>query len=549
MTRNQVETALQEKDMVDFIVIGSGFGGSVSALRLAEKGYEVLILERGRRYRNKDFPRTNWNLRKSLWIPNLGLYGIWNLSLLKHVFILHGTGVGGGSLNYCNNLLVPPEEVFEKPEWGPGDWNIRLAPFYETAKRMLGAVPSPSVSEADKILAEIGKEIRGEDTFHINDVGVFFGEPDKTVPDPYFGGEGPERTGCTFCGACMIGCPIGAKNTLDKNYLYLAEHKFGVQIRSETEVTGVRLIDGGYEVLTKNPTGLVRSKKVFRSKCVVFSGGVMGTVKLLLDCKGRGLLPKLSNQLGNFVHTNSEALIGVRSNNRRADYSGHISITSGIYPDEKTHIEVVRFNKGSDLLGLLATLLTDGGGRIPRFVRFLGNALRHPLVLLESLWFFGWAAQTPILLVMQTIDSYMRFDHKRRWWRLGKRSMNSALGPGSRKVPSYIPIANRIARRMGEKINGQPMSSWSEVLLDVPTTAHILGGAVMGETAAKGVADFAAQIHGYPGLFVVDGSVVPVNLGVNPSLTITALAEYIMSQIPDKAKRIGKAGLRKKVTE
>jgi cholesterol oxidase len=486
--------------MYDYIIIGSGFGGSVSALRLAEKGYQVLVLEKGKRYRSEDFPRTNWNLRKNLWVPHLGLYGIWVLSLLKHVFILHGTGVGGGSLNYCNQLLVPPDEVFKKSEWGPGDWKAKLAPFYDIAKRMLGANPSPSVGKADKILAEIGREIRGEDTFHINDVGVFFGESDKTVPDPYFDGDGPDRTGCTFCGACMIGCPVGSKNTLDKNYLYLAEHKYGVE------------------------------------RGVVFSGGVMGSVKLLLDCKTKGMLPNLSRHLGNYVRTNSEALLAVTSNDRHADYSDQISITSGIYPDENTHVEVVRFNKGSDLMSSLTTPLTDGGGRIPRVVHFLGTVLRHPLAFIKSLWPFGWAQRTSVLLVMQTLQNHIRFDYRRRWWRLGKRSMNSRLVTGAKKAPSYIPIANEIARRMGKKMNGQPMSSWPEVLLDVPTTAHILGGAVMGESPEKGVADFSGEIHGYPNLYVVDGSNVPVNLGVNPSLTITAVAEYIMSRFPIKRK-------------
>jgi len=522
--------------MYDYIIIGSGFGGSVSALRLAEKGYQVLVLEKGKRYGSEDFPRTNWNLRKNLWVPRLGLYGIWVLSLLKHVFILHGTGVGGGSLNYCNQLLVPPDEVFKKPEWGPGDWKARLAPFYDIAKRMLGATPSPSVGKADRILAEIGREIRGEDTFHINDVGVFFGEPDKTVPDPYFDGDGPDRTGCTFCGACMIGCPVGSKNTLDKNYLYLAEHKYGVEILPETEVTGVRPRGDGYELLARKSTGFRHPKKNFQARGVVFSGGVMGSVKLLLECKTKGLLPNISRHLGGHIRTNSEALLGVTSNDRSADYSDHISITSGIYPDKNTHVEVVRFNKGSDLMSALTTPLTDGGGRIPRVIRFFGTVLQHPLVFMKSLWPFGWAARTPILLVMQTLENHIRFDYRRRWWRLGKRSLNSSLITGVKKAPSYIPIANEIARRMGEKIGGQPLSSWPEVLFDVPTTAHILGGAVMGESPEKGVVDFSGKMHGYPNLYVVDGSNIPANLGVNPSLTITAVAEYIMSRIPKKTK-------------
>jgi cholesterol oxidase len=523
----------------DYIVIGSGFGGSVSALRLGEKGYKVAVLEKGKRYRTEDFPRTNWNLRKSMWMPQFGLYGIFALTFLRHVFVLHGAGVGGGSLNYCNQLLVPPDEVFQKLEWGSGDWKAKLAPFYEVARRMLGVNPSPRVGKADEILAEVGREIRGEDTFHINDVGVFFGEPDKTVPDPYFNGDGPKRTGCTFCGACIVGCRVGGKNTLDKNYLYLAENKYGVAIVPETEVTGVRPLDEGYEVIAVKSTGLRRNKRIYRANSVVFSGGVMGSVKLLLKCKAEGLLPNLSDQLGNFVRTNSETLVGVTARDRKADYSDQLSITSGIYPDENTHVEVVRFNKGSDALWFLSTLLTDGGGRVPRCMRFLGNVLRHPWEFLKSLLPFGWAARSSILLVMQTIESYLRFGYGRRWWRLGKRSMNSALAPGAEKITSYIPVANEIARRMGERINGRPMSSWPEVVFNIPMTAHILGGAVMGEHPEKGVVNFNGEVHGYPNLYVVDGSNVPVNLGVNPSLTITAIAEYIMSQMPAKSEKGG----------
>jgi cholesterol oxidase len=383
------------------------------------------------------------------------------------------------------------------------------------------------------MLAEVGREVAGRDTFHINDVGVFFGEPQKIVPDPFFGGKGPDRRGCTFCGACMIGCRDDGKNTLDKNYLYLAEG-LGVDIFPETEAVGVRPLNGGYEVLTKASTGFKSKRKKYKAGGVIFSGGVMGSIKLLMRCKAKGMLPGLSDQLGNFVRTNSEALIGITAHDRHADYSDQISITSGIYPDDKTHIEVVRFNKGSDVVGFLGTLLTDGGGSTPRWVRFLGNVLRHPWAFMTSLWPVGWGARTPILLVMQTIESYLSFDYHRRWWRLGGRSLNSRLSEGTRKIPSYIPIANEIARRMGEKMPGQPMSSWPEVLLDVPTTAHILGGAVMGETSEQGVVDFSGQVHGYPGLYVVDGSNVPVNLGVNPSLTITAIAEYILSKMPKK---------------
>lgn len=403
----------------DYVVIGSGFGGSVSALRLAQKGYRVAVLEKGRRYRTEDFPQTNWNLRKYLWLPRLGLYGIQVLTLFRNVFVLSGTGVGGGSLVYANNLLIPPDEVFRKPEWGPGDWKAKLAPYYAKARDMLGAVRCPQVGQADRLLAEVGRELRGEDTFHVNDVGVFFGPPGKTVPDPYFDGEGPPRTGCTHCGACMIGCPVGGKNTLDKNYLYLAE-RAGARIFPETEATAIRpRAGGGYTVFTRQPTGLRHPRRTFTARGVVLSGGVLGTVKLLQKCRDAGFLPGLSPRLGDGVRTNSEALLGVKANDPGANYSDQIAITSGINPDPTTHIEVVRYNRGSDALALLTTLLTDGGGRMPRALRFLGTALRRPGAFLRSLWPFGWAARTPILLVMQTDENQIRLDFKPRWWRLG----------------------------------------------------------------------------------------------------------------------------------
>ncbi|NQU62959.1 MAG: GMC family oxidoreductase [SAR324 cluster bacterium] len=519
----------QQKYDYDFVVIGSGFGGSVSALRLAEKGYKVAVLEKGKRWQKEDFPKTNWNIKKYLWLPQLGMYGYQMLTQLKHVLILHGGGVGGGSLVYANQLLIPPDEVFNRSEWGINNCKATLMPHYEEARRMLGANPSPQVGVADKCLREVGIDMTGKDTFHINDVGIFFGKPDKTVADPYFGGEGPERTGCTFCGACMIGCPVGAKNTLDRNYLFLAEKK-GVEIVPETEVTGVRPLNGGYEILTHSPSG-AQPDKVYTSRGAVFSGGVMGTVKLLHQCKQKGLLPDISDQLGNVVRTNSEALLGVKSNDKKTNWNDQIAITSGIYPDETTHVEMVRFNKGSDLLLSLNTLLTGGGGRVPRVLRYLGNILLHPLRFISLLWPLGKAASGTVVLVMQTDENYLKLDYKRRWWRLGGRSMNSSVPSGLKRAPAYIPIANEVTRRLAEKMNGIPLSSYSEVILNSPLTAHILGGCCMGETADKGVVGLNGELFGYPNLYVADGSVIAANLGVNPSLTITALSEFIMSQV------------------
>ncbi|MFZ0134505.1 MAG: GMC family oxidoreductase [Desulfobacterales bacterium] len=517
----------------DFIIIGSGFGGSVAALRLSEKGYRVAVLEKGKRWRKEDFPRTNWNIRKNLWLPRFGCYGYQMLTQLKHVLILHGGGVGGGSLVYANQLLVPPEDVFENPEWGIADCKSQLMPHYETARKMLGANPSPQIGIADKYLRDVGLELRGEDTFHKNDVGIFFGTPDKTVPDPFFDGRGPERTGCTFCGACMVGCRVGAKNTLDKNYLYLAEG-LGAKIVPETEVTGIKPWRGGYEVISCRSTGWRHPEKRYRAQGVVLSGGVMGSVKLLLKCRHAGFLPRLSNQLGHFVRTNSEAILGVRSKDKTVDWNDQIAITSGIYADEATHIEMVRYNKGSDVLLNLLTLMTDGGGRIPRGLRYLVNILRQPLEFIKLLWPLGKAATTTVVLVMQTDKNYLRLDYAPRWWRLGRPSLNSKLPKGMLRAPAYIPIANEVARRLAVKMNGIPLSGLPEVIFNASGTAHILGGCCMGQSSERGVVGLNGEVFGYPNLFVADGSVVPANLGVNPSLTITALSEYIMSQLPEK---------------
>ena len=525
---------MTQENQYDYIVIGSGFGGSVSALRLAEKGYKVAIIEKGKRWKNEDFPKTNWNTKKYMWLPMLGCYGYQMLTQLKDVLIFHGGGVGGGSLVYANQLLIPPDRVFDRPEWSIDKCKDALMPFYEKAKKMLGANPSPQIGIADKCLKEVGEEMTGKDTFHINDVGIYFGEANKKVPDPYFEGKGPERTGCTYCGSCMVGCPEGAKNTLDKNYLYLAEG-LGVDIVPETIVTGVKPADDGYEVMTKRVTGLTSPKKTYRAGSVVFSGGVLGTVKLLMQCKLKGYLPNISDQLGNYVRTNSEAILGVKSRDKKTDWNDQIAITSGIYADDTTHIEMVRYNKGSDVLLNLLTLLTDGGGKIPRFFRYLGKIVLHPLKFLLLLWPLGMAATTTIVLVMQTDENYLQMDYKRRWWRLGGRSMNSKNPPGLKKSPAYIPIANEVTKRLAKKMNGEPLSLLPEAAFNASTTAHILGGCKMGQSAEDGVVATNGEIFGHPNLYIADGSVVGANLGVNPSLTITALSEYIMSQMPAKS--------------
>lgn len=516
----------------DYIIIGSGFGGSVAALRLAEKGYRVAVIEQGRRYRPEDFPKTNWNLRKFFWLPGLFLYGIQAMTLLKNVFVLHGMGVGGGSLLYAGNLLVPPDEVFDDPAWGLRGWKAKLTPHYQTARKMLGATLSKVVTPADEFLKECAAEIGREHTFHVNEVGIYFGEEGITVPDPYFDGIGPERTGCTLCGGCMVGCRYGSKNSLDLNYLHLTE-RLGVEIIAEHRVVDVQPSGRGYEVTARRVTGLLSPRRTYHAAGVIFSGGTLGTVRLLHQCKARGSLPNVSDQLGRVVRTNSEALVGAKARGKEVDYSKGIAITSGIYPDENTHIETVRYGQGQDAMSLLGTILVGGGRPWPRPVRFMGNIVRYPVRFLRSLWPFGWARRTTVLLVMQKIDNYLRLEYKRRWWRLGGRSMNSNWHT-RQPVPSYIPVANDFARRMARKVKGEPLSVLPEVVFDTSSTAHPLGGCIMAESPAKGVTDFKGQIHGYDNLYVVDGSLIAANLGVNPSLTITALAEYIMDQFPEK---------------
>lgn len=522
----------------DYVVVGSGFGGSVSALRLAEKGYRVAVLEMGKRWAKEDFPETNWELKKSLWKPAFGLYGILQMTLVKDAFFLHGAGVGGGSLVYANTLLEPPAEAFRDPRWVGLDWQAALAPHYVTAKRMLGATETQVVVETDRLLKEVADEMGRGDTWKKHTVGVYFGEPGKTVPDPFFGGEGPERTGCTLCGGCMVGCRFGAKNTLDKNYLYLAE-KRGVVVEPESRVLDVApLVSGGYELTVARSTGMTHPKRTLRARGVIVSAGSYGSVELLMRCKERGTLGKLSPLLGHYLRTNSEALLSVRSRRDDVDYSRGIAITSGVLVDDHTHIEVVRYPAGSDALAPLATVLTAGGGRMPRWLRWIGTVLRHPLQFLRSSIPFGWAKRTAILLVMQPIDNHLRYRLRRPWYWPFKKKLDTERGDGA-PAPTYIPVANLVAKKLAKKMDGIPQSGLLEVLLGKSSTAHVLGGCPIGLTPEDGVVDPRGHAFGYDDLLVVDGSIIPANLGVNPSLTITAMAEHVMSQVPERATRTG----------
>jgi cholesterol oxidase len=526
----------------DFVVIGSGFGGSVSAMRLTEKGYSVLVLERGKRYRDQDFPRTNWNIFKYLWAPPLRCFGILQISPFRDVFVLHGSGVGGGSVGYANVLMQPDDRMFENPAWKDlADWKMILQPYYDIARRMLGVAPNPRLWPSDQILSEIAAELGQEATFRPTEGATFFGEPGVEVPDPYFDGEGPPRRGCQHCGACMIGCPHNAKNTLVKNYLYLAE-KWGAKVLAECEVRDVRPLYGtqpdgaGYEIAFRSATSwFPQPYQRLRARNVVFSAGALGTQRLLFRCRDiTGSLSKLSSRLGDMVRTNSEALLGASSRNLETDFSKGLAITSIFNADRVTTIEPVRYPDGSSLMRFLAgPLMEKGGGFLERFLKTAAQILLHPLDFLITHVLPGWARRTTILLVMQTEDNHLRMRLGRSLLTLFRKGLVSRPDEEHR-IPSKIDIGHQVTRRFAARIQGIPAGSINEGLFNIPITAHILGGCPMGRDEQEGVVDVDCQVHNYPGLYMVDGSIVPANPGVNPSLTITAMAEYAMSRIPLK---------------
>jgi len=529
----------------DFVIIGSGFGGSVSAMRLAQKGYSVLVLERGRRYRDEDFPKTNWDLRNYLWLPALRLFGFLQMSLLPDVLVMHWSGVGGGSLGFANVLVEPDEALFESPAWRRlGDWKLLLRPHFETAKAMLGRSRPPVLTEADDVLESVARDLDREESFQPADVGVYFGEAGVSMPDPYFQGEGPERTGCILCGGCMVGCRYNSKNTLPKNYLYFAE-KWGVKVQPEAEVVGIIPVTGEgadsarYKVQYRSSTGWLRIRKdEVRARNVVVAAGVLGTLKLLFRCRDQlRTLPEISQSLGENVRTNSEALLGVTDRRQASNHTSGIAISSVIQADAVTHIEPFRFPEGSSFLyRLLGAPMIEAGRSawLRRWLLLALETLKHPLDFIQAHFVPSWGRRTFGVLVMQTEDNNLRVSPGRgvrTGFRMGLTSDREVESP----VPAEITIGHDVTRKMAEKISGVPMGNLVEGAFNIPMTAHILGGVPIGRTPEEAVIDLDFKLFNYPGIYVIDGSVLPANPGLNPSLTITAVAEYAMSKVPARA--------------
>jgi cholesterol oxidase len=522
----------------DWLVIGSGFGGSVSALRLSEKGFRVGVLECGRRFRDDELPKSAWDFRRFFWAPKLGMKGIWRLTPFKDVFILSGSGVGGGSLAYACTLYRADDKFYQNSQWAElGDWKKTLDRHYDTAERMLGVVPIEFEDDKDRLLREVAAHLGCEETFQHTRVGIHFGEAGKQVPDPYFGGEGPDRTGCKLCGACMLGCRHGAKNTLVKNYLWLAEKK-GACILPERTVTEIRPLgaaDGsdGY-LVTSEKTGalLRRDRRQHKARGVVVAAGALGTNALLANCKQRGALPSLSRRLGELVRTNSETLLAVTFPDDRHDFTKSVTITSSIFPDPSTHVELATFGPDSSAMGLLFTLLTRPGTRLTRPMIALGTIIRHPIRFLKTLSVFRWSRRTVVVGIMQSLDNAIRFRTRRRWLGRGVR-LTTEQDP-EHPIPTHFPIADQIAEWIAQKVGGVSQAMIFESFFNIPTTAHILGGCVIGKDASRGVVNDRCEVFNYQNLLVCDGAVVPANPAVNPSLTITALAEHAMESIPGR---------------
>lgn len=525
----------------DVLVIGSGFGGSVTALRLTEKGYRVGVLEAGARFSDADFADNSWDLKKYLYAPAAGCYGIQRIDMVKDCLILAGAGVGGGSLVYANTLYEPLEPFYRDPSWAHiTDWKAELAPYYDQAKRMLGVVEYAKVTPSDEVMKKVAEQMGRGDTYHPTPVGVFFGGPGQAegeeVEDPYFGGVGPRRTTCTNCGECMTGCRHNAKNTLVKNYLYLAEQN-GAEVHPLTTVTRVRpLAGGGYRVdtrWTKAKLSRRTAVKTFTAEQVVFSAAALGTQKLLHRFKAEGDLPNLSDRLGHLTRTNSESILGaIAPEGADVDYTEGVAITSSWHPDEHTHIEPVRYGKGSNAMSLMQTVLTDGDGDEPRWRVWLKELWKERSRVRDLYDVKHWSERVVIALVMQSLDNSITTFPKKI---AGKWVLSSKQGHGEPN-PTWIPAANDAVRAMAEAMGGGTAGGTIGEPFNRPLTAHFIGGCTIGDAPESGVVDGYQRVFGHPGLHIVDGSTISANLGVNPSLTITAQAERAMAYWPNKGE-------------
>jgi cholesterol oxidase len=520
----------------DYIIIGSGFGGSVSALRLTEKGYRVLVIEKGRRWKPEEFPETNWKLRKWLWLPVLRFRGIFKITFMRHVGILSGVGVGGGSLTYANTLPRPHDAFFQSGSWaGLAEWKKELEPHYSIAERMLGATLNPGLYDADEALRAVAGKYGKSKFFEPTRVAIFFGDPEQEVPDPYFNGMGPRRSGCNFCGGCMTGCRYNAKNTLDKNYLYLAERS-GAEVLPEKKVIRVKPINNqkdtvsepgetGYRVWIKDASGSTWKRKELTASGVIFSGGVLGTVRLLLNMKRR-YLPGLSDQVGSDIRTNNESLSSIHSAQKEKDFSKGVAIGSIFPPDEDSHIEAVRYGSGSGFWKLLGVPMVSGRSVLSRILKLIWSILSRPLPYFRAYVSRNFAKESVILLFMQHLDSTLRLKR-------GLFNLQSTLSSGP--APSAkIPLARSLINTTSSELHGHPFVATTEAIMATPLTAHILGGCVIGRDATEGVIDIDHRVYGYRNLYVCDGSAISANPGVNPALSITAMTERAMSKIPYK---------------
>ncbi len=535
----------QDRDTFDFVVIGSGFGGSVSAMRLAEKGYKTAVLERGKRYSADDFPKTNWNIPKFIWAPAARCFGIMGINLMDDIWILNGSGVGGGSLVYASTHIKPKRPFYQAEEWRDlADWETDLAPHFETASRMLGVNENPNLWPADIALRDIADDLGMGGTFTHTPVAIYFGTPNVTVPDPYFGGEGPDRAGCQQCGGCMVGCQHNAKNTLDKNYLYFAE-KWGAEVRAESNVAGIRPLYGAqpdnarYEITYERITDWgVKRRNTIRTTNVVVAAGVLGTVDLLLKCRDEaGALPHLSPRLGERVRSNSEALVGVTAKGSGENYAQGVAITSHFWIDEVTSVEPVRYPIGSSLMrNLMFPMIDLGKSKWDRLKAVIVSTIKRPSDFLTVRVFSEWARKNTVLLVMQTEDNRMKFKRGRGLWTLFKRGLRTERDP-DQPIPAVVDAGREVLTRFADKVDGVPWIGLNE-LIGKPNTAHILGGCAIAADVEHGVVDTNQEVFGYRGLYVADGSVIPANLGVNPSLTITAMTELAMSKIGERGGEV-----------